>query len=294
MEFNKDDFIVYTSLIGENEGLNKQPFLQHSGIRHVCLTDDKNLISNDWEIIYVDRIFPNDCYRSQRNFKIRPHLIFPNYKYSLYLDNTIVLKKKTDDFINMILNDQFANDKDPLFLIPYHSQFNLINEFNACLTNNLDNQIRLYEQFNDYLKTDINLFKKSAYWGGILLRNHNHKEIISLSEIWFAHICRYSRRDQLSIIHACSQSKVKLKGFKLNNASSEFHKWPITKNKRKNRQYINKHIDLIPYDIVESLSNSLQKKEKEIIALNKDLKKISLFNPIYIIKIIFNKIKTFI
>ena len=69
MDLNFDDLIVYTCLIGENEGLNTQPFIKTSRLRHVCLTDNKNLKSNDWEIVLVDRIFPHDCYRSQRNFK---------------------------------------------------------------------------------------------------------------------------------------------------------------------------------------------------------------------------------
>ena len=80
LEFNESEYIVYTCLIGENEGLNIQPHIKNSKLRHVCLTDDKNLSSNDWEIINVNRIFPKDCYRSQRNFKIRPHIIFPDYK----------------------------------------------------------------------------------------------------------------------------------------------------------------------------------------------------------------------
>ena len=106
MEFNNDDLIVYTSLIGENEGLNSQPFFNSSNLRHVCLTDDENLTSDDWEIRLVDRIIPQDSYRSQRHFKIRPHIIFPNYKYSLYLDNTVVLRKRTEELIKMILNSQ--------------------------------------------------------------------------------------------------------------------------------------------------------------------------------------------
>ena len=70
LEFNNDELIVYTCLIGNNEGLNSQPCFHSSKLRHVCLTDDPNLISDDWEIFLVDRIIPNDCYRSQRYFKI--------------------------------------------------------------------------------------------------------------------------------------------------------------------------------------------------------------------------------
>ena len=56
LDFNDDNLIVYTCLIGDNEGLNAQPFFSSSKLRHVCLTDNKKLKSNDWEIILVDRI----------------------------------------------------------------------------------------------------------------------------------------------------------------------------------------------------------------------------------------------
>ena len=160
LEFNNDNLIVYTCLIGENEGLNAQPFFSSSKLRHVCLTDDQNLTSDDWEIVLVDRIIPYDCYRSQRHFKIRPHIIFPDYKYSLYMDNTVVLKKKTEEFLNMIFQENFISENDPFFCLPYHSQFNLINEFNACAKNQLDDQLRIYEQLNDYIKDKFKSFKK--------------------------------------------------------------------------------------------------------------------------------------
>ena len=261
MDFNYNELIVYTALIGDNEGLNDQPHIKNSKLRHVCLTDNKNLKSKDWEIIQVERIIPHDTYRSQRNFKVRPHIIFPEYKYSLYFDNTVFLKQKTEDFIDFIFNEKNIQREEPFFCLPFHSQFNLINEFNACANNNLDSQIRIYEQLNDYLKTDISQLEKNAFWGGILLRNHSHSKLINISEIWFAHICRYSRRDQLSIIHSAEQAKLKLIGFDLDNGNSEYHRWPVVKKTRKNRVFNNNLIDLIPYNKLLKLSTQIKEKE---------------------------------
>ena len=104
LEINYKDIIVYTCLIGPNEGLNPQPQIRNSKLRHVCLTDNQDLKSDDWEIVYVDKIIPEDPHRSQRNYKIRPHLIFKKYKFSFYIDNTVILKKKSEDFIEEIIN----------------------------------------------------------------------------------------------------------------------------------------------------------------------------------------------
>ena len=137
----------------------------------------------------------------------------------------------------MLSQEKSIQKNDPFFCLPYHSQFDLISEFNACAKYNLDDQLRIYEQLNDYIKTDLSALKRKAYWGGILFRNHSHKDVINFSEIWFSHICRYSRRDQLSIIHASIQSDIYLNGLDLNNNDSFYHKWPVTKIKRKNRNF---------------------------------------------------------
>ena len=294
MEFKNDDLIVYTSLIGENEGLNPQPFFSSSNLRHVCLTDDENLKSNDWEIKLVDRIIPRDCYRSQRHFKIRPHITFPNYKYSLYIDNTVVLRKRTEDFIKMILNENKFLKDEPFFSLPYHSQFDLISEFNACANNNLDDQVRIYEQLNDYIYTNSEDLKRKAFWGAILLRSHNKAEIIKLSEIWFSHVCRYSRRDQLSIIHASSQANIFLKGFELPNSGSDYHYWPVTRNKRSNRYFKKKYINYIPNNYLEILSSKINENQNLLLKLDENKNIINIYKLILRIKNFFNNFKEYL
>ena len=71
-------------------------------------------------MIYVDRLFPKDSHRSQRNLKIRPHLIFKDYKFSFYIDNTIVLKDKTENFIEMIVKGKEIDYEKPnIFLLSF-------------------------------------------------------------------------------------------------------------------------------------------------------------------------------
>ena len=281
MKFNTEDIIVYTSLIGENEGLNKQPYLNQSRIRHVCLTDDKNLKSNDWEIIQVERILPGDPHRSQRNCKLRPHLFFPNYKYSLYLDNTVVLKKDTESFIEYILNNYEYNEKSLFLSIPFHSfRDNLISEFNECSNLNLDDQLKLQEQLYFYLSINSKYLKQKPYWCGVIFRNHNNEKIIKFSEIWFSNVCRYSKRDQLSVIHASKQSKVEIKGFNLDNSASEYHKWPVKNNVRHKIIQKNNFTELIPFYSLDLLERKI--KENKILLKEIDNKKnlIKVFFPL--------------
>ena len=262
MQFNKDELIIYTVLIGSNnEGLNIQPHIKYSKYRHVCLTDNKSLISEDWEIIHVDPIFPKDHSRSQRYFKLKPHIIFPNYKYSLYFDNTIVFKVKIEKFIDEILKDISINDNEPFFLAPRHSYRNdLISEFRIALKYNRANHFKIYEQLEHYVKTNQEILKERPFWAAILLRNHNNEKIINHSEIWFSHLCRYTRRDQLSLLYSAEQAKININGFNLDNRKSKYHNWPIELKKR-NKKCEDNLLDLFPSRIYEKIEQLIENFE---------------------------------
>lgn len=276
--------------MGEHEGLNEQPSIKSSNLKHYCITDDINLKSDYWEMIYLDKLFPQDPHRSQRNLKIRPHLIFQNFKYSLYVDNTILLKEKTENFIKMIIKDKEIDSNKPTLFIPYHSfRDNLISEFNECANLNRDSKLRIYEQLNDYLEINYEFMKHKPYWAGLIFRNHNNKEMIKFSEIWFANICRYSRRDQLSLIHAADQANIKLRGFYLENDESRYHKWPVKKNKNLCKSQSQILLDYIPKKYIKNLSKKL--KDKGELFIEFDRKEFSLIKKFY--RRLINKLKNF-
>ena len=277
MDINSENTVVYTILIGQNEGLNPQSQIKNSKLRHVCLTDNENLKSDDWEIIYVERLLPMDQYRSQRNLKIRPHLIFPEYKYSFYMDNTVSLKTKVEDFISNIFLTNIEDEKAPHFILPFHSfRDNLIDEFYECFSHNLDSDIRFFEQITDYLLINKKALKFKPYWTAMLFRNHMDPLVKEFSEIWFSNILRYSRRDQLSIIHSQLQSKLKIVGFYLDNFKSDYHMWPVAKNERIFRGALN-NIYKLPPDIFQDINADLSLKDEEINKINYEKKIKDLF-----------------
>src|SRR5665647_394091 len=82
---------VFTTLIGQYEQLNEQPVAAQSGIPFLCLTDDPDLRSESWQIRPVSPVFGMDPIRSQRDFKLRPHLHLPDFDASIYIDNSVLL-----------------------------------------------------------------------------------------------------------------------------------------------------------------------------------------------------------
>ena len=278
--------------MGDHEGLNDQPQIKFSKLKHFCITDDKNLKSNYWEMIYVDKLFPKDPHRSQRNLKIRPHLIFQDYKFSFYIDNTIVLKDKAENFIEMIIKGKEIDYEQPNIFIPYHSFRNdLLSEFCECASLRRDSKVRIYEQLNDYFEINADSLKRKPYWAGLIFRNHNNNDLIKFSEIWFANICRYSKRDQLSLIHSAYQAKVKLRGFLLENSSSEFHIWPVKKKVSKFNINNDLLIDCIPQKYIENLLKKLNSRGKIINTLGERKNLLEIISFKTFLKKIFNRLK---
>ena len=268
MNFNKNNLVIYTAIIGSKEGeLNRQPVFKNSDFKKICFTDNKKLKSVDWELRYVEKLLPEDNHRSQRNFKLRPHLFLQEFQYSLYLDNTVVLNKDINEFIEFI-NKSFEKEiKTNSVYMPFHSfRKTVLDEFNEVALNNLDDQIKFYEQLRDYSKVSKNDLTKKPFWPAIILRDHSSQDVINFSEIWFAHVNRYSRRDQLSVIPAATQACIEIKGFELDNHSSIYHQWPVESVQRLQRYSIEKPIDLLPINYIKKI----EKKESD---LRKEFKK---------------------
>ena len=184
------------------------------------------------------------------------------------MDNTIILRTKVEDFINKIFLTNISDDKDPFFVLPFHSyRETLIDEFCECFNLKLDNDLLFLEQISDYIKINSIAMKAKPYWGGMLFRNHMHPQLMKFSEIWFSNILRYSRRDQLSIIHSALQSNLKINGFSLDNLKSDYHEWPVAKNKRIFRKSLN-NIYKLPPDIFKEIQEDLLLDDEDIIKID--------------------------
>ena len=163
----------------------------------------------------------------------------------------------------------------------------MLAEFKVCSRYDLDNQFKIYEQLEHYIRTNKKILKNRAYWGGIILRNHNNKRIKNHSEIWFSHLCRYSRRDQLSLLYTSYQAGIKINGFDLDNRKSKYHNWPV-ESKKRNRKYNEFRVDILPSKFSEKTEKLISQIEIKTKYENKFL---ILFKTV---KFFFYKIRLFI
>lgn len=220
---------VYTALIGNYERFNEQPVARTSELPFICLTDDPELRSDTWQIRLITPTFTMDPIRSQRDLKIRPHVHLRDFDQSLYIDNSVLLKKSPES----IFDTYFGKSKFSLLRHSFRDR--LIDEFIEVARLGLDDSAKIFEQLNHYAFECPEILNSRPYWSAILLREHNDPAVRLLSEIWFAHVLRYSRRDQLSIQLAFRHAGLEPDAFDVDNNSSWFHVWPHVVDRDRDR-----------------------------------------------------------
>ena len=213
---------VYTALLGGYEKLNEQPAASRSKIPFLCLTDDPHLRSESWQMRSVSPVFSMDPVRSQRDFKLRPHLHLPDFDLSIYIDNSVLLTEPPERIMERYLPTSG-------FAIPSHGDHvSVLDEFLEVVKRGYDDQSRIFEQLNHYSFACPEVLEERPYWAGILLRDHRKPEVRAVLETWYAHVLRYSRRDQLSVNAAFRLTGFSPEVIDVDSWGSWFHTWPHT------------------------------------------------------------------
>ena len=211
---------VYTALIGRYERLNEQPVAARSSIPFICLTDDPQLSSQSWGLRQVTPLFPMDPIRSQRDLKLRPHAHLADFGASLYIDNSVLLTEPPERLFERCFPASGM-------ALPTHSfRDTVLDEFLEVARLGFDDQSRVFEQLNHYAISDPESLAQRPYWTGLLLRDHRNAALRALLDRWMAHVNRYSRRDQLSIVAALRQCGFVPDALDLDNHASWAHTWP--------------------------------------------------------------------
>jgi hypothetical protein len=149
-----------------------------------------------------------------RQAKALPHLFFPDYQYSLWIDNIVKLKRLPK------LSDLETNHKYLFKLFLHSGRSSLFEE--ACAIHGLgyESSETLLNQIEHYSKF-INLSSVAPLsTTTVIFREHHHPSVIKFGQTWWSHILNFSKRDQLSFdfVRVLLQTQVDyLEGTKMNN-----------------------------------------------------------------------------
>lgn len=193
----KKNICVYTCVTGTYDDL-KDPTIIEDNIDYYCFTNNKNIKSSVWNIIYIEDNSLSDALLS-RKIKLLGHDEI-NGKYDIYVwvDSSITVLKPVNDFISKYCD--FS--KHDYFSFKHHARNNIKEEMQACLFfgkesfDNINKLKKFYEK-NNY-NYDDNLCEN-----GVIIRKNN-KTVQKTMNLWFDMLLKYSGRDQLSFNYAAS------------------------------------------------------------------------------------------
>jgi hypothetical protein len=210
---NQNKIAVYTAVTSSYDKINKPIFIDKN-IDYYLFTDNVNSKENIWNISNIKFKY-RDPRRLAKLFKVFPHLLFPNYEYSIWLDANF---KITGD-LSSLVNNNMKNSY--LGFVKHPKRLCIYDESDYILSLGYDNNQKVENQIKKYLK---NGYPKNngLIAGGFIIRRHHNKKCIELMEKWWDEIDSYSSRDQLSFNYVSWRKKYDYHVFNIDMYNNDY------------------------------------------------------------------------
>ena len=181
---------------------------------------DKNKYKNtNWTILPIsDDILNLDMnnYKKQRYLKMHPHLLFPNYTISLYIDGSMSIKGDLNEFLLRLLTPNYS-----IFMVEHPGRNCIYQELKEVILVKKEKKEKIDFLENKYLKENFPE-EYGLIESNIIVRKHNEKECIEFMEEWWKMVAYYSQRDQLSFNYLLWKNGIKIKYFSKRFSRSYF------------------------------------------------------------------------
>lgn len=182
--------VIYTAIFGNQDDLI-EPKVDIDNADLVFFTDKLNVKSEKFDIRKIPGVY-DDLAMNARMLKMHPHILFPEYEYSIWVDGRVDIL--IDDPQQLI--DKYLKKSN--FALFQHMHRNcLYIEAKECILRYKDRQSKITNQMIHY---SLNGYPEQSGMveTGVLIRRHMSNDVIRFNERWWAELLRFSRRDQLS------------------------------------------------------------------------------------------------
>lgn len=189
--------VIYTCLTGGYDSLLIPDFI-NSECDYVCFTDDKEMIAKKyigpWKIEPLHFSELNNS-KNNRWHKMHPHILFPQYQSSIYIDSNVNFKTgKVFEYIRSVPRKCFI-------AVPRHAERDCIyEEAKAILQLKIDTPEHILPLIEKYRQEN---FPEHFGMGenNVIFRRHVNQRCIQLMEEWWDIFNRYSKRDQMTLFY---------------------------------------------------------------------------------------------
>ena len=191
--------VVYTAITGEYDNLHAPLYVDHS-MEYICFTNNRNLKSKIWKIVYVDNEGLSDVLLA-RKIKLFPYKYMKGVPSSIWIDGKLQIIGDLQELVNIYCNSS------PIFCFGHFLRNCIYDEAVACLINNKTSKEAVIPQICAYYQEGYP-FDAGLYETGLIYREHND-EVMSLMEAWWEEILRFTYRDQISFPYIVKKNGLK-------------------------------------------------------------------------------------
>ncbi len=188
--FENRRIVVYTGIFG-NYDMLREPLYCDENVDYICYTDDKNLKSDHWKIIYVENEQDNMALEV-RKYKCLPHRFLAKYDMSIWVDARLQIISSVVEYIKENMHDT------GILFFPHNVRDCIYEEGAVNIVKHREDVSRLVKQMYKYNQAGYPEHN-GLYCGGCIVRKHNQKNIVKLMEDWYKEILDTSARDQISL-----------------------------------------------------------------------------------------------
>lgn len=206
---------VFTCITGDYDNLYELE-INEPGIDYLCYTNNKNLKSDIWKIIYIQDEELDDALLS-RKIKILGTPELKKYDVTVWTDACMVWNSSIKDFIDK----QVDLNKYDVVGIKHHARKNINEEINACYEYgkiSLEMAKRIRKYYSDEVFPDNNVLTEN----GIMFRNFNNKKVQKAMKMLFDMLLEFCGRDQLFLQYVQWKTDLKINPLEINIWNNEY------------------------------------------------------------------------
>lgn len=216
--------IIYTCIVNNYDNLTQQKYINNDW-DYICFTDNQTMLKQNQIGIWQIRPLPfNDLDDTRKNRypKLNPHLIFPQYDESIYIDANI-------NILTPFLFKTIENQNKNLLLPIHYRTICAYKEIDWALSAKIDNETLILAQRKMMEKSK---FPKNFGMSenNIIYRKHNEKEIIEMMDDWWTLVKNYCKRDQPSLPFVFYKHNKELRDYTFSNARTDFENFCFIKH----------------------------------------------------------------
>ena len=210
----KDENYDYTGLSGKKIAVYKcitgnydkiiAPEYKSERVDYILFTNNKNVKSDDWKIVYIDNVDGLNDAMLNRYVRMHPGRFLNGYDYAVYVDGNMIIYSDLSCLVNRI------NKKYGVAFSMHSTRKKITSEYAACRALKKGNDEKMHAQIDRYLSegmpNDYGLLETTV----IAIDLKNKRAIDILDRWWDEFLSAGSMRDQVALPYVLWKNNIKV------------------------------------------------------------------------------------